>query len=121
LPLAYAVLKPFFAPIADVRAIEGVPKDIRLPVPPRLIARLRAGDVGAAMALACRRARASGLPVTFAPRLEDAAGIDGPRFLAALLMPIRKVDLRRVVERAFPCLFENKETPEPKEEAANAA
>jgi CRISPR-associated protein Csx17 len=121
LPLAYAVMKPFFAPIADVRAIEGVPQDIRLPVPPGLIARLRAGDVGAAMALACRRARASGLPISFEPRREDAAGIDGPRLLAALLIPICKVDLKRVLERAYPRLFESKETPHPKEDAADAA
>ncbi|HZR85680.1 MAG TPA: type I-U CRISPR-associated protein Csx17 [Bradyrhizobium sp.] len=121
LPLAYAVIKPFFASIDEVRAIEGVPKDIRLPVPPGLIARLRAGDVGAAMALACRRARASGLPISFEPRRKDAAGIDGPRLLAALLIPIRKVDLRRVLERAYPRLFEDEETLQPKEDAANAA
>lgn len=121
LPLAYALMKPFFAPIEDVRSIEGVPKEIRLPVPPGLIARLRAGDVGAAMALACRRARASGLPISFEPRRDDAAGIDGPRLLAALLIPIRKVDLKRALERAYPRIFENKETPELKEDAANAA
>jgi CRISPR-associated protein Csx17 len=121
LPLAYVLIKPFFAPIEAIRAIKNVPSDIRLPVPPGLIARLRTGDVGAAMALACRRARASGLPITFAPRPEDAAGIDGPRLLAALLIPIRKVDLRRVLERAYPRIFENTETPEPKEDAADAA
>jgi CRISPR-associated protein Csx17 len=121
LPLTYAVMKPFFASIDDVRSIEGVPKDIRLPVPPGLIARLRTGDVGAAMALACGRARASGLPISFEPRRENVAGIDGPRLLATFLIPIRKVDLKRVLERAYPRIFENKETPEPKEEAANAA
>jgi CRISPR-associated protein Csx17 len=121
LPLAYALMKPFFASIDDVRAIEGVPNDIRLPVPPGLIARLRTGDVGAAMALACRRARASGLPISFEPRPEDAAGIDGPRLLAALLISIRQEDLRRVLERAYPRLFEIKETPQPKEDAADAA
>jgi len=121
LPLAYALMKPFFAPIVDVRAIAGVPTDIRLPIPPGLIARLRTGEVGAAMTLACRRARASGLPVTFEPRREDTAGIDGPRLLAALLIPIRQVDLRRVMERAFPRLLESKEPPQPKEDAADAA
>jgi CRISPR-associated protein Csx17 len=121
LPLAYALLKPFFASIDDVRAIEGMPRDIRLPVPPGLVARLRTGDVGAAMTLAGWRARASGLPITFEPRREDAAGIDGPRLLATLLIPIRKVDLRRVMERAYPRVFESKETPEPKEDAADAA
>lgn len=121
LPLAYALIKPFFASIDDVRAIEGMPRDIRLPVPHGLIGRLRTGDIGAAMALACRRARASGLPITFEPRGEDAAGIDGARLLSTLLIPIRKVVLKRVLERAYPRIFENKETPEPKEEAANAA
>lgn len=121
LPLTYAVMKPVFAPIEDVRSIAGMLSDIRLPMPPGLVARLRTGDVGAAMALACRRARASGLPITFEPRGEDTAGIDGPRLLAALLIPIRKVDLRRVLERAYPRVFEIKEPPQPKEVAADAA
>lgn len=121
LPLTYAVMKPVFAPIEDVRSIAGMPSDIRLPMPPGLVARLRTGDVGTAMALACRRARASGLRITFEPRGEDAAGIDGPRLLAALLIPIRKVDLRRVLERAYPRVFEIKEPPQPKEDAADAA
>ncbi len=121
LPLAYAVMKPFFAPIADVRAIEGVPQDIRLPVPPGLVARLRTGDVGAAMALALQRARASGLPISFEPRREDAVGIDGPRLLAALLIPIRQMDLGRVMQRAYPRLFESKEPLQLKEDAADAA
>ncbi len=120
LPLAYALIKPFFAPIADICAIAGVPKDIRLPVPPGLIARLRAGDVSAAMTLACRRARGSGLPITFEPRREDAAGIDGPRLLAALLIPIRREDLRYVMQRAYPRLFEKEETPQLKENTAHA-
>jgi CRISPR-associated protein Csx17 len=121
LPLAYALIKPLFAPIADVCAIAGMPEDIRLPVPPGLIARLRAGDVGAAMTLACRRARGSGLPITFEPRREDAAGIDGPRLLAALLIPIRRKDLKYVMQRAYPRLFDSMEPPQPKEDAADAA
>ena len=52
LPLAYALLKPFFAPR------EHVSVNIRLPVPPGLVARLRSGDVGSAVTLASRRARA---------------------------------------------------------------
>lgn len=121
LPLAYALMKPFFASIDEVCAIKGVPRDIRLPIPAGLIARLRTGDVGAAVALACGRARASGLPISFEPRRENAASFDGQRLLAALLIPICKVDLRRVLERAYPRIFENKGTPEPKENAANAA
>ena len=113
LPLAYALLKPFFAPI------EHIPKDIRLPVPPGLVARLRAGDVGAAVALACRRARASGLPVTFAPPAAQVASVDGPRLLASLLIPIRENALKRVLQRAYPALFDNTNIPteDPADEA----
>ncbi|MDD4932229.1 MAG: hypothetical protein PHO89_02030, partial [Methylacidiphilaceae bacterium] len=110
LPLAYAVMKPFFVSIDHVRAIEGVPNDIRLPVPSGLIARLRSSDVGAAMVLACRRARASRLPVAFEPRRQDTAGVDGPRLLTALLIPIRQTDLTCVMRRAYPRLFEDNET-----------
>ena len=48
----------------------------RLPIPPGLVPRLHAGDVGAAVTLACRRARASGLPVTFEPAAEYVASIE---------------------------------------------
>jgi CRISPR-associated protein Csx17 len=116
LPLAYALLKPLFAPIEHVRAVNSVPTHIRLPVPPGLVARLRAGDVGAAVTLACRRARASGLPVMFEPRVSD---VDGARLLASLLIPIRKGELKRVLERAYPALFDDAKTP--KEDPADAA
>jgi CRISPR-associated protein Csx17 len=119
LPLAYALLKPSFAPIEHVRAVEGVPPDLRLPVPPRLVARLRAGDVGAAVALACRRAQASGLPVTFEPRAAHVADVDGPRLLASLLIPIRKDELKRALKRAYPALFDDVDTS--KEDSADAA
>ena len=52
------------------------------------------------MTLACRRARASGLPVTFEPRTAHVADVDGPRLLASLLIPIRKGELKRVLKRA---------------------
>ena len=113
LPLAYALLKPFFAPI------EHIPMDIRLPVPPGLVARLRAGDVGSAVTLACRRARASGLPVTFEPRAAHVADVDGPRLLASLLIPIRKGELKRVLKRAYPALFDDANMPT--EDPADAA
>jgi CRISPR-associated protein Csx17 len=113
LPLAYALLKPFFAPI------EHIPMDIRLPVPPGLVARVRAGDVGAAVTLACHRARASGLPVTFEPRAAHVAGLDGPRLLASLLIPIPEGELQRVLRRAYPALFDDADMPT--EDPADAA
>jgi len=69
--------------------------------------------------LGCRRARASGLPVTFEPRAAHVAAIGGPRLLASLLIPIRQADLKRVLERAYPALFGNGDAP--KEDPADAA
>ncbi len=119
LPLAYALLKPLFAPTEHVRTVGRVSGDIHLPVPPGLVARLRAGDVTAAVTLACRRARASGLPMTFEPRAAHVAGVDGPRLLASLLIPIREGELKRVLERAYPALFDD--TKMPREDPVNAA
>jgi CRISPR-associated protein Csx17 len=119
LPLAYALMKPLFAPIEQVRAVDGVPSDIHLPVPPGLVAHLRAGDVGAAVMAANWRARASGLPLIFELGREDMPNIDGPRLLAALLIPIRQIDLGRVVARAYPALFDD--TKIPKEGPTHAA
>lgn len=122
MPLAYALLKPFFASQADLDSIKEVPTGTKLPVPPGLVPRLRAGDVGAAVALACRRAVASGLPPIVkpkAPQPEHLAGIDGPRLLASLMIPIRPSyqengfagDLKPCLERAYPDLFESKDGP----------
>jgi CRISPR-associated protein Csx17 len=119
LPLAYALMKPFFAPVEALRKLGSLREGAGLPIPPGLLPRLRAGDVGAAVALACRHARGSGLPVTFEPAAEHVADIDGPRLLAGLLIPIRAMDVKRVLERAYPALFE-KETSETKEDLADA-
>lgn len=120
LPLAYALMKPFFAPVEVLRELGALREGAGLPIPPGLVPRLYAGDLGTGVALACRRARGSGLPVTFDPTAKNVAGVDGQRLLAGLLIPIRVTDLKRVLERAYPTLFE-KETPETNEDPRNAA
>jgi len=123
MPLAYALLKPFFAPQQDLEAINEIPKGAELPIPRGLASRLRANRVGDAAALACRRAVASGLPPIVKPKdlqVEHGAAMDGPRLLAALLVPIRPTDLKRALRRAYPDLFETKDNPTPKEQT-NAA
>jgi CRISPR-associated protein Csx17 len=117
--LAYALMKPFFASNRQLIEIGILREGGKLPVPPGLVARLRAGDVGAAVTLACRRARASGLPLTFEPRAAYVADVDSPRLLASLLIPIRKRELKHVLEQAYPALFENGHTQ--KEDPADAA
>ena len=119
LPFAYALMKPFFASNRQLIELGILREGGKLPVPPGLVARLRAGDVGVAVTLACRRARASGLPVTFEPRAAHVADMDSPRLLASLLIPIRKRELKRVLEQAYPALFGNGDTP--KEDPADAA
>ena len=119
-PFAYAVIKPLFSPDAALRAAEALPPTARLPVPPGLIARLRAGGdsrdgraADAAVRLALARARASGLPAPFAntrsgsrgPASEGGrmgAGVPADRLAAALLIPIGRLGLSTLIERAYP-------------------
>ncbi len=115
-PFAYAALKPVFAPDAALRAAGALPATVRMPVPPGLVARLRAGAdssdgraTDAAVRLAMGRARASGLPTPFGAASERpqaagrmGAGVPADRLAAALLIPIGDRALAALVERAFP-------------------
>ena len=115
-PFAYAALKPVFAPDAALRAAGALPATARMPVPPGLVARLRAGGdssdgraTDTAVRLAMGRARASGLPTPFgaASKRPQAAGrmgagVPADRLAAALLIPIGDWALATLVERAYP-------------------
>ncbi len=116
-PFAYAALKPLFTPDAALRAAGALPAAARMPVPPGLIARLRAGGdsqdgraTDAAVRLAMARARASGLPAPFAASPSRArgssghmgAGVPADRLAAALLIPVDDQDLSVLMERAYP-------------------
>ena len=120
IPFAYAALKPLFTPDAALRTADALPATARLPVPPGLIARLRAaGDsrdgraTDAAVGTALARARASNLPVPFGAarsgtrgsNLEGGrmgAGVLADRLAAALLIPIGDRALSALIERAYP-------------------
>ena len=119
-PFAYAALKPVFTTNAALHAAGVLPATARMPVPPGLIGRLRAGGNSsdgrtsdAAVRLALARARASGLPSPFGTgrgNLRGAtagsgrmgAGAPADRLAAALLMPIGASDLAALIERAYP-------------------
>lgn len=119
-PFAYAALKPVFSPDAALRAAGVLPATTRLPVPPGLIARLRAGGnsrdgrvTDAAVRLALARARASGLPAPFGTAASGSrrstskgrrmgAGVPADRLAAALLIPIGGRSLSALLERAYP-------------------
>ena len=120
LPFAYAALKPLFTPDALLCAVGALPPAEGLPVPPGLIARLRAGGdsrdgraTDTAVRLALARARASGLPAPFAdaragsrgPASEGSrmgAGVPADRLAAALLIPIGDRGMSALIDRAYP-------------------
>ena len=120
-PFAYAALEPVFTPDAALRAAGALPAAAaRLPVPPGLVAGLRAGGAGrdgratdAAVRLAFGRARASGLPTPFDAARRGSrrslpaggrmgAGVAAGRLAAALLIPLGDRDLTALIERAWP-------------------
>lgn len=100
LPGAYALLKPLFTPDRTLHALRVLGEDRRLPIPPGLVNRLAQGATDSALTLAWRRARGSGLPVLAAP--PSACGLDGQRLAAALLIPLAKPALKRLLARAYP-------------------
>jgi CRISPR-associated protein Csx17 len=98
---AYALLKPFFTSESLLRAIkidgrEGLPPDCNLRLPAEIPARLASGDISNALENAWQRLRALGakLPGRKPPRV---AGVDGPRLLAALMIPLTFAETARLL------------------------
>ena len=120
IPFAYAALKPVFTPDAALHGACLLPATARMPIPPGLVARLRAGGnsrdgraTDAAVRLALGRARASDLPNPFGAARSGSrdstteggcmgAGVPADRLAAALLIPIGDRELTALIERAYP-------------------
>ncbi len=115
-PFAYAALKPLFSPDAALRCAGALDGDARLPLPPGLLARLRAGGgsrdgraTDEAVRAALFRARASGLVSPFDPTgsyghaaSRIGAGVRADRLAASLLIPIGDRDLKALLARVWP-------------------
>ena len=119
-PFAYAALKPVFTPDAALQATGALSESTQMPVPPGLVARLRAGGdsldgraTDSAVHTALARARASGLATPFdAPRSGSqrsltesgrmGAGVAADRLAAALLIPVGDRALTALIGRAYP-------------------
>lgn len=120
-PFAYAALKPLMVPNATLndalRRADGPAPNVRLPVPPGLIARLRTGGgdltgktINEAVRAALARARASGMASPFDSAMSSkggvtsrfGAGIRPDRLAAALLIPIGDMALKTLLEPAYP-------------------
>jgi CRISPR-associated protein Csx17 len=94
LPAAYCVLKPFFVPDSLLSGF--LPSGRALPLPRELMALLKAGHVQDALDIAWRRLHAAGFPLPRHPNAApSAAGVDGPRLLAALAVPVEPAEVVR--------------------------
>ena len=114
-PFAYAALKPLFSTDAALRRSRALDGAARLPSPPGLLARLRAGGASQdgratdeAVRAALNRARASGLASPFDPSESHGratsrigAGVRADRLAASLLIPIGERDLKVLLARAW--------------------
>lgn len=98
MPVAYGVLKPFFASASLLRDLRRLPEDARWVLPQEIPRLLTAGKVQEALAIAWRRSRIAGLgwPVGACPKTAEA---DGPRLLAALAVPLQTAELARLLPR----------------------
>ena len=115
-PFAYAALKPLFSTDAALQRTGALDAAARLPLPPGLLSRLRAGGgnqdgraTDEAVRAALIRARASGLFSLFDPSPSHGraasrigAGVRADRLAASLLIPISERDLKLLLERAWP-------------------
>jgi CRISPR-associated protein Csx17 len=101
LPPAFTLLKIFFTPESVLRALKWLPEDRRLRLPAEIPARLGAGDAQAAVKVAWQRLRAFGvkLPGRDAPQVVAA---DGPRWLAALCIPLTLPETARLLRGLKP-------------------
>ena len=115
LPFAYAALKPIFSTDAALRRTGVLDGAARLPLPPGLLARLRAGGgsrdgqaTDEAVRAALSRARGSGLTSPFGRAgsyghavSRIGAGVRADRLAASLLIPIGERDLKALLARAW--------------------
>ena len=115
-PFAFAALKSLFSPDAALRRTGALDGAARLPLPPGLLAHLRAGGgsrdgrtTDGAVRAALIRARASGLASPFDRPVSHGratsrigAGVRADRLAASLLIPIGEHDLKALLARVWP-------------------
>lgn len=98
MPVAYGVLKPFFASASLLRYLGRLPENTRWVLPQEIPRLLASGKVQHALAIAWRRSRFAGLgwPLGTCPKTAEA---NGPRLLAALVVPLQTTELAHLLPR----------------------
>ncbi|MFO1358869.1 type I-U CRISPR-associated protein Csx17 [Plasticicumulans sp.] len=100
LPAACIALLLVFMPRQRLVALDLLDQDCPWPAPREAAARLAAGDVAGAVGLAWRRLRSAGLPIPAHPHAPpQLPGLDGPRLLAALTVPLHDAALKNLARR----------------------
>ncbi len=96
LPGAYLVLKPLFCTETQLCDAKLLADGVQLPLTAQVVTNLAQNRPERALDEAYRRCRIAGFPTL--PRV-SAAGLDGPRLLTALLVPVATDDLKRAYSR----------------------
>ena len=119
LPVAYSALKPIFSTDAALVRTEAITTDASIPIPPGLLAQLRAGGsicdgrrIDRAVRLAFARTRSSGFVSPYDPIRSGGkvgaiptrigVGVRPDRLAAAMLIPIFDRGLAGLLRRAYP-------------------
>lgn len=98
LPVAYALLKPFFVPDRVLVRIGFLAADAQLPLRGELLSWLAANLTQKAVDWAWAKLRQVGVGLPHFPQQAPrAVGIDGPRLLAALAFPLEFVQLKNLL------------------------
>jgi CRISPR-associated protein Csx17 len=97
LPPAFTFLKPFFTSEAMLRRLGWLAEDHRLRLPAEIPARLAANDVPAALRIAWQRLHALGKKLPGRDPPEPPRCGDGPRLLAALVIPLAFGETHRLL------------------------
>lgn len=96
LPPAFEILKVFFTPESVLRALKWLPSDRSFHLPAEIPVRLVAGDAQAAVKLAWQRLRVIGVKLA-GRNPPQVTGVDGPRWLAALCIPLTFAETARLL------------------------
>ena len=98
MPLPYRLTKAFFTSASLLRYLDRLPAEARWALPQEIPRLLAAGQVQEALEVAWRRSRIAGLGWPAGGCPQDA-GVNGPRLLTSLAIPIQPADLARLLPR----------------------
>ena len=101
-PFSYAVLKLLFSPTDTIQYCKQanlLPPDCEIPIPAKIIPRLRSGYIDETIETALQRLRASNVPTPFHSSRVKHIGVTGRRLAASLLIPLNNFESKILLQR----------------------